>query len=183
MATRVPRAGTCVERRGAELVGGCRRFFLLAPSDVDGWYSGLVLRRLRKTFSRALVLALVLMVAVGAALPAWARTIAGPQAHVCHCEKVSAHTHSHCACPICFPELRDANDDFQAGLPTISSRCGNDDPGWQTLACAGAPIRGFVVSPPLARLDPPPLVLMSNTQWLVPPNVPPPRSDRSSTTL
>ncbi len=139
-----------------------------------------MLRRLRQTFSRALVLALVLMVAIGAALPAWARTIAGPEAHVCHCETGSAHAHSHCACPVCFPELRDGNDDLQAGIPAMSGRCGKDDPGWRTLACAAVPTSGFVVSAQLARVDARPPPLMSDTQWLGPPDVPPPRSGRSS---
>lgn len=113
------------------------------------------------------------MVAVGAALPAWARTIAGPEAHVCHCETRGGH--AHCACPVCFPELKDGNDDLFAGVPSMSGRCGKDDPGWRTLACAGVPTSAFVVSPPLDHvtlsLAPP----VFETQWVGPPDLRPPR--------
>lgn len=118
------------------------------------------------------------MVAVGAAMPAWARTIAGPAAHVCHCETRGGH--AHCACPVCFPELKDGNDDLVAGQPVLSGRCGKDDPGWRTLACAGVPTSGFVVAAPLAGIErvlsPP----MSETQWVGPPDLPPPRTTLST---
>lgn len=118
------------------------------------------------------------MVAVGAALPAWARTIAGPEAHVCHCETSGGH--AHCACPVCFPELKDANDDLVFGQPMVSSRCGKDDPGWRTLACAGVPTSGFVVAAPLARVEQVIAPPMSETQWVGPPDLPPPRTTLST---
>ncbi|MBS2012919.1 MAG: hypothetical protein JST00_08535 [Deltaproteobacteria bacterium] len=137
-----------------------------------------MLRRIRQTFSRALVVALVLMVAVGAALPAWARTIAGPEAHVCHCETRGGH--AHCACPICFPELKDANDDLVTGVPAMSSRCGKDDPGFRTFACAGVPTSSFVLTAPLVRIERPLLPPMADTQWIGIPESPPPRSSLST---
>jgi hypothetical protein len=68
---------------------------------------------------------LSLLVALGAQLPYFARLVAGPKAHVCHCE--TGKGHAHCACPICFP---DREPDLGTFDVTLKGRCGDDDPGW-----------------------------------------------------
>lgn len=56
---------------------------------------------------RWLVLVLIVPVALSFSLPAFARVVAGPPVHVCHCELRHGHGHegeSTCACPKCFPD-------------------------------------------------------------------------------
>lgn len=130
-----------------------------------------MIRRLRATFSRLLVTALVVMVAVGAAMPAWARLAGGPPEHACKCEVRGGH--AHCACPLCFPELGD--DDLVTGLASAKGKCGDDDPGWRTLACAGVPVSSFVVAPPLGRIEPEAAPPDALSHAVAPPEPPPPR--------
>ena len=117
---------------------------------------------------------LATLVAVGAPLPTYARLVGGERDHACHCE--SRGGHAHCACPKCFPELA-ADDGLVApDRDAVSGRCGDDDPGWRTLAIPAVPANeGFVVVPPLARArvarapdTPPP-------QWSSAPDPRPPR--------
>ena len=71
-------------------------------------------------------------------MPAYARLVAGPQPHVCHCETRGGH--AHCACPICFPELRGA-DDLLAGFGggVAKGVCGDDDPVYRPVIDLGVP--------------------------------------------
>jgi hypothetical protein len=82
-----------------------------------------------------LVAVLALFVALGASMPAYARLLAGPQPHVCHCE-TSSGGHAHCACPICFPELR-ADDDLLIGGGVAKGVCGDDDPAYRPVVDQG----------------------------------------------
>ena len=128
---------------------------------------------------RLLVAALALLVTVGAAMPAYARLLGGPHAHVCSCEvRKSSHAHggsSHadCACPICFPELNDV-DTF--GAPTLSGRCGTDDPGWRTLSAPAVPTTPFVLLAPPAHVALTLAAPVTPTQWITSPDLPPPRA-------
>jgi hypothetical protein len=125
---------------------------------------------------RCTVAALAVVVALGAAMPAWARLVAGPRAHACSCEIRGAHAghgQAACACPICFPELNDV-DTF--GAPSLTGRCGIDDPGWRTLASPAVPSSDFVLVSPLGRAALPTAPPLSPTQWAARPELPPPRS-------
>lgn len=127
----------------------------------------------RRWFSFAIAI-LATLVAVGASLPTYARLVGGERDHACHCEARGGH--AHCACPKCFPEL--ASDDRLSApdRDTVSGRCGDDDPGWRTLAVPAVPANdGFVIVPPLTRAivsrapDTPP------RQWSSAPDPRPPR--------
>gem|GEM_PF-5750874 len=131
-----------------------------------------MLRRVPQTLTRVLVAALVVLVAVGAAMPTWARLVAGPAEHACNCEVRGGH--AHCACPLCFPELND--DEDAHGAPSVTGRCGKDDAGWRTLACAGVPDSPFVVLAPLGVVDPPRTPPLERTQWGPRPEPRPPRT-------
>lgn len=129
--------------------------------------------RVRRWLKLAIAI-LATLVAVGAPLPTYARLVGGERDHACHCE--SRGGHAHCACPKCFPELA-ADDGLVApDRDAVSGRCGDDDPGWRTLAIPAVPANeGFVVVPPLARArvarapdTPPP-------QWSSAPDPRPPR--------
>ena len=146
-----------------------------------------MLSRLRKTIASAcagaLVVALMVCVAVGAAMPTWARLVFGPEAHTCTCEATSGHGHAHCACPLCFPELR-AEDDttgdegtggVAADGPKVTGRCGKDDPGWRTLACAAVPPSSFVIAPAPENAAAELTVSTIVSQWSTLPDLPPPR--------
>lgn len=116
------------------------------------------------------------LVSFGAALPAYARLagLAGPQAHACDCDAHGTGSgHARCACPLCFPELNDV-DTF--GAPSMSGRCGNDDPGWRTLSAPAVPTSDFVLVAPLARIEMPLSPPLSPTQWATRPELPPPRA-------
>jgi hypothetical protein len=131
--------------------------------------------RRARSFVRLLVAALAVLVAVGAAMPAYARLLGGPHAHSCSCEVRRGTTsgHAHCACPVCFPEL----DDMDAfGAPTVAGRCGTDDPGWRTLSAPAVPTPDFVIVAPLARVELPLTPLIAPTQWSDAPELPPPRT-------
>ncbi len=126
--------------------------------------------RRRAIRAKLFVLMVALLVSLGAAMPAWARLAAGPQAHNCKCEVRGGH--AHCACPLCFPELRE-EDDF--GSPTVSGRCGTDDPGWKTLASPAILLPGSFLVPALARLETVRPLALRLTQWSQRPELPPPR--------
>lgn len=131
-------------------------------------------RRARSWF-RLLVGALAVLVALGAAMPAWARLAGGPRTHTCSCEMRGAHAdhgQAACACPICFPELADI-DTF--GAPALTGRCGIDDPGWRTLASPAVPASDFVLTAPLGRVVLTMPAPLSPTQWGARPELPPPR--------
>jgi len=134
-----------------------------------------VRRRVRRSIVFAVSL-LALGVALGGAMPAWARLAFGPAAHACKCEVSGGH--AHCACPLCFPELRD-DDLVTASVEKVTGRCGTDDPGWRTLAFAAVPGSAFVVSPPLARIDLPAPFVFAPSRGAGPPEPPPPRGSLS----
>ena len=125
---------------------------------------------------------LATLVAVGAPLPTYARLAAGERDHTCHCETRGGH--AHCACPKCFPELASGDDKLAAhDRDAVSGRCGDDDPGWRTLAVPAVPANdGFVIVPPLVRVivprapEPPP------PQWSSAPDPRPPRGVASAHT-
>jgi hypothetical protein len=119
----------------------------------------------------ALVAGLALLVAVGAAMPAYARLLGGPHAHACSCEVRRGH--AQCACPLCFPELADV-DTF--GAPSLTGRCGTDDPGWRTLSAPAVTAADFVLVAPLAHALLPMTPPISPTQWSERPELPPPRA-------
>ncbi len=77
-----------------------------------------VLRALRSL--RALVLVLVVPLALSWSLPALARAVAGPPAHVCHCDM--RHGHATCACPKCFPD----REDLAFSEDALRGQCGDD---------------------------------------------------------
>lgn len=119
---------------------------------------------------------MAVLVSIGAAMPAYARLlgIARPQAHACNCDVGGGHSgHVQCACSLCFPELDDV-DTF--GAPSLTGRCGTDDPGWRTLSGPAVPTSDFALLAPLARIEvrlAPPL---SPSQWAERPELPPPRA-------
>jgi len=114
---------------------------------------------------------LSLIVALGGALPAYARMASGPQAHVCHCE--TGGEHAHCACPICFPEL---DTSLEARIAAITGKCGDDDKGWRTLAEPGVLPAPFVAFVPFTEM-PTPVVRVPelSSRRIEPPDPPPPR--------
>lgn len=119
----------------------------------------------------ALVALVAVLVSFGAAMPAYARLLGGPNAHACTCEVRLGH--AHCACPLCFPELNDV-DTF--GAPSLSGRCGTDDPGWRTLSSPAVPTSEFVLVALLAGVALPPPPSLSPEQWAERPELPPPRA-------
>lgn len=114
-----------------------------------------------------------MLVAVGAAMPAYARLLGGPHAHACACEVRGGH--ATCACPLCFPELRDADALRDPSAPSISGRCGTDDPGWRTLSAPVVATSDFVLVAPLESVVLPVPLLLSPTAWSERPELPPPR--------
>ena len=95
------------------------------------------------------------VVALGTFLPLYAKLVAGPKAHVCHCES-SASGHARCACPICFPELADE----PISTETMTGRCGDDDTGWRSFSQPAVVPPAFAVVPrsavdlsPIAHVD------------------------------
>ncbi|MBX3185371.1 MAG: hypothetical protein KF819_00085 [Labilithrix sp.] len=99
---------------------------------------------------RLAVSLLGLLVALGASLPTYARILGGPEAHACHCETRGGH--AHCACPICFPELRSPDDGFESVLKGV---CGDDD-----LARVTAPVDRATPHDRVIVLDPPEAVIL-----------------------
>jgi len=119
-----------------------------------------------------LIATLALLVTFGAAMPAYARLLGGPHAHACSCA-VSRSGHAECACPLCFPELNDV-DTF--GHPSMTGRCGTDDPGWRTLSAPAVPTSDFVLVAPAAHVELTIAPPITPTQWITPPDLPPPRA-------
>jgi hypothetical protein len=133
-----------------------------------------VLRALRSL--RALVLLLVVPLALSWSLPALARVVAGPPAHVCHCDM--RHGHSACACPKCFPDREDLGFSEDA----LRGQCGDDfealrDPRWFDVFAPSAP---FVFAPalvtPLPQIHPPHL----RSEAPKPPPRKPPKTGRTA---
>jgi hypothetical protein len=85
-------------------------------------------------FGRIAVALFTLTIVFGTALPAFARVVSGPKAHVCHCE--TGKGHAHCDCPICFP---DREVDLLRVAPTLGGRCGDDETGWRTWSDLAVP--------------------------------------------
>jgi hypothetical protein len=124
----------------------------------------------------AFVALVAVLVSFGAAMPAYARLLglAGPHVHACDCEARAGHSrHAQCACPLCFPELNDVDT---YGAPSMTGRCGNDDPGWRTLSAPAVPTSDFVLVAPLARIELPLAPPISPSQWAERPELPPPRA-------
>ncbi|MBX3192708.1 MAG: hypothetical protein KF819_37335 [Labilithrix sp.] len=134
--------------------------------------------RTRRSLRRLVAGVLVVLVALGAAMPAWARLVAGPAEHACHCETRGGH--AHCACPLCFPELREVET---FGAPSVSGKCGTDDPGWRAHANPAVIASDFVLAASLAHLTVPDAPILPPPLWSEPPEPPPPRSALSRTTV
>ena len=128
--------------------------------------------RSARTWLQLALAVLSLMVALGSTLPAYARMVAGPKAHVCHCD--TAGPHAHCECPICFPDL---DSSLEARILSISGKCGDDDTGWKTLSEPGLMPSPVITLVPAVRIVPltsePPNL---SSRRLDPPEPPPPRS-------
>jgi hypothetical protein len=131
-----------------------------------------VLRRIAALHLVALLLAA--LTAAGAALPTMSRLVAGDPDHACHC--ASSGGHSHCACPKCFPELK---DDGLVDGPFASSRCGDDDAGWQTRASLAVPLAAFVLEAPSRAIAPAPTPARRQSRERAGPEPPPPKTVRS----
>ncbi|MBX3232397.1 MAG: hypothetical protein KIT84_22495 [Labilithrix sp.] len=130
------------------------------------------LRRRAIAWLRLALALLSMVVALGGALPAYARMAAGAQAHVCHCD--TGGDHAHCACPICFPEL---DTSLEVRILSISGKCGDDDTGWRTFGEPGVMPAPFVALVALTDEETPfapPRELV--TRSCDPPDPPPPRS-------
>ena len=78
--------------------------------------------RLRGQVSALMFCVLLLPLALASSLPAFARAIGGPAAHVCHCA-ASLHGEVTCACPLCNPD----RDDLATSDEAIRGQCGDDD--------------------------------------------------------
>jgi hypothetical protein len=120
-------------------------------------------------WGHALVLALVLPLALAGALPAFARVVAGPAPHMCHCEMRSGHAMSDC--PICNPD----RDDFSPSEVSLRGACGDEDVVFgATLGLAVLAPPGVTVVPPgvhrAARLAGP---LQLAAVFVTPPTPPP----------
>ncbi|HVH43112.1 MAG TPA: hypothetical protein VM925_12245 [Labilithrix sp.] len=115
---------------------------------------------------------LSVIVALGAALPAYVRLLAGPKAHVCHCD--TGNGHAHCECPICFPEL---DSDLGRGPGArFEGRCGDDDRGWRAFSDPALLPPALVALVPHESLAPAPLVPQYDDRFVEPPDPRPPRA-------
>jgi hypothetical protein len=122
---------------------------------------------------RLLVSVLSMLVALGASMPSYARLLGGPPAHACHCETRGGH--AHCACPICFPELRSPDDGFESVLKGV---CGDDDLASISTAADPATVESHVIV-----LDPPAAIVLPRVPERAPPRwraVPEPRPPRDA---
>ena len=100
------------------------------------------MRAVWRRWGHVFVLALVLPLALSSALPALARILGGPMAHVCHCDVRGGH--STCACPVCNPD----RDDLRLSEASLRGKCGDDDP------VAGASLGAAVPLPPGVTIVP-----------------------------
>lgn len=113
------------------------------------------------------------LVAAGPTLPALGQILGGDAPHICHCQvRPGRDAHDGCGCPICFPSLRDGDDDF--GCQELVAKCGDDDPVLRSLAIPGVGAAGFVIAPPHAWADGPLPVRLESSQWSITPEIPPP---------
>jgi hypothetical protein len=108
---------------------------------------------------------------VGAGLPTYVRLTIGGADHACHCEARGGH--AACACPICFPDL---DEDGVRHDVSVKGRCGDDDPGWRTLAQPSVPTTGFVVAPAPEGVVVRVSMRQLSTQWSHAPDPRPPRA-------
>lgn len=133
------------------------------------------IRELRAALRQCVLLAVVCLatlVATGPTLPALGRVLGGSAPHVCHCQiKPGRDAHVGCGCPICVPDLRDA-DGF--GTQELVAKCGDDDPALRSLAMPAVASAGFVIASPPSHVDDPLPVRLESSQWSSPPEVPPP---------
>jgi hypothetical protein len=120
----------------------------------------------------AWVLALVLPLALSSALPAFARMVAGPTPHVCHCEMHGGRG-AMSDCPICNPD----RDDIGVSEASLRGTCGDED------VVFGATLGLAVLAPPGVTIVPPdmtrnilPRALLRIAAVFVAPPTPPPRS-------
>jgi hypothetical protein len=118
------------------------------------------------------VLALVLPLALSSALPAFARVVAGPTPHVCHCEMSGGHG-AMSDCPICNPERKG----LWPSEVSLRNRCGDED------VVFGASLGFAVLAPPRVAIPPPavsrgvrPADPLRLAAIFVTPPTPPPRS-------
>lgn len=116
-----------------------------------------------------LTLVLALATLFGPAMPWYARLVAGPATHVCHCD---AH-HDDCACPICFPD----REDLKKNELAVRGPCGEKD------VVYGAASVPAVLPPAVAVLHASPVTLVLPQAISVvpshgpsPPEPPPPRA-------
>jgi hypothetical protein len=117
----------------------------------------------------ALFALLVFPLALSSAFPAFARWVAGPRIHVCHCEA----SHSTCACPICHGE---DDDTCRLSEASIRGKCGDDDlafGGALGMAVLPAGVSGFAPAALVAAV--PELVTPAVPSRDRAPPVPPPR--------
>lgn len=108
---------------------------------------------------RVLVMVLVVPLALSWSLPALARVVAGPPAHVCHCAtSATDHRHATCACPKCFPEL--AREDLAFSEESVRGQCGDDEAVLREARCldAGVLDAPWVLAPAAIDVLPEPLV-------------------------
>jgi hypothetical protein len=114
------------------------------------------LRALGLAKLRALVMLLVLPIALSWSLPALARVVAGPPAHVCHCDM--RHGHATCACPKCFPDRE--RDDLAFSEESLRGQCGDDNAPLRESRCldAGVLRAPWLLAPAAIDVVPEPLV-------------------------
>jgi hypothetical protein len=119
------------------------------------------------------VLALILPLALSSALPAFARIVAGPTPHVCHCEMHGGRG-AMSDCPICNPD----RDDMGVSEVSLRGTCGDED-----AVVFGATLGVAVLAPPGVTIVPPdgtrnalPSAPLRIAAVFVAPPTPPPRS-------
>ena len=75
----------------------------------------------RRGWAHLVVLSLVLPLALSTSLPMFARALAGPAPHICHCAVRGGH--STCACPLCHP----GREDLRFSPASVRGQCGDED--------------------------------------------------------
>jgi hypothetical protein len=120
--------------------------------------------------ARAILFALMLPLALSSTFPVFARVIAGPAVHVCHCEVRGGH--SACACPICHPE----RTDLRLSMESIRGQCGDEDPIFGAALAIALPPTPSVAILRAPVSAPPALVpALGAPEIDLPPPTPPPR--------
>lgn len=92
---------------------------------------------------RLVAFVLLLPVAFGGTLPAFARIVSGPEAHLCHCDAL----HTDCVCPICNPDREDLGKNELA----ITGTCGDEPRLFGAAAHVAVLAAPTVVLPAMAR--------------------------------